>query len=201
MHQAILEGDREILLTDAATLPMRLNGVELLLRPQSFFQTNTAVAAALYRQAAAWVAEVAPSSVWDLYCGVGGFAVHCADGVRDVVGVEVSAGAVASAEATRDLAGLRHVRFVTDDATAFALRAEAGPDLVVVNPPRRGIGAELAGWLDRSRVQHVVYSSCNAVSLARDLAAMPGLRLRAARVLDMFPQTSHYEVVTLLERA
>lgn len=200
VHQAVLEGDQEILLTAASTLPMRLNGFELLLRPQSFFQTNTEVAAALYRQAAAWVAEAAPSSVWDLYCGVGGFAVHCADGVRDVVGVEVSTEAVASADATRDLAGLRHVEFVADDATAFALRAAAGPDLVVVNPPRRGIGPELAGWLERSGVRHVVYSSCNAVSLARDLAAMPSLRPRAARVLDMFPQTSHYEVVTLLER-
>jgi len=200
VHQAVLEGDREILLTDTATLPMRLNGLRLLLRPQSFFQTNTEVAAALYRQAAAWVDDAAPSSVWDLYCGVGGFALHCADGVRDVVGVEVSAEAVASAVASRDLAGLERATFVADDATAFALRAATSPDLVVVNPPRRGIGPELAGWLERSQVSHVVYSSCNAASLARDLATMPSLRPRAARVLDMFPQTAHYEVVTLLER-
>lgn len=200
VHQAVLEGDREIPLTEVAALPMRVNGLELLLRPQSFFQTNTEVAAALYRQAATWVDEAAPSSVWDLYCGVGGFALHCADGVRDVVGVEVSAEAVASAEASRERAGLQRVTFVADDATAFAARAATSPDLVVVNPPRRGIGPELAGWLERSDVRHVVYSSCNAASLARDLAAMPSLRPRAARVLDMFPQTSHYEVVTLLER-
>ncbi|MGO1287605.1 MAG: 23S rRNA (uracil(747)-C(5))-methyltransferase, partial [Cellulosimicrobium funkei] len=59
----------------------------------------------------------------------------------------------------------------------------------------------LSTWLERSGVGHVVYSSCNATTLARDLALMPSLRPREARVLDMFPQTSHYEVAVLLERA
>lgn len=76
VHQAVLEGDREILLSEQSTLPMRLNGIELGLRPQSFFQTNSGVAAALYRQVRAWVDDAAPASVWDLYCGVGGFALH-----------------------------------------------------------------------------------------------------------------------------
>jgi 23S rRNA (uracil747-C5)-methyltransferase len=71
---------------------------------------------------------------------------------------------------------------------------------VVVNPPRRGIGAELAGWLERSDAAHVLYSSCNVASLARDLAAMPSLRPVKARVFDMFPQTTHFEVMVLLER-
>jgi 23S rRNA (uracil747-C5)-methyltransferase len=70
----------------------------------------------------------------------------------------------------------------------------------VVNPPRRGIGADLAGWLQESGVRHVVYSSCNAESLARDLALMPPLRPVEARVLDMFPHTTHYEVLVLLTR-
>ena len=60
--------------------------------------------------------------------------------------------------------------------------------------------AELSAWLERSGVERVVYSSCNAVSLARDLALMPSLRPVEARVLDMFPHTTHYEVVVLLER-
>jgi 23S rRNA (uracil747-C5)-methyltransferase len=67
-------------------------------------------------------------------------------------------------------------------------------------PVRRGIGPELAAWLEVSDVGQVVYSSCHAPSLARDLAAMPTLRPRGAPALDMFPQTAHYEVVTLLER-
>lgn len=202
-HKAVVEGETEILLTGTETLRMTVNGIDLHLRPQSFFQTNTDVAAALYRQGRTWVDDAAPSSVWDLYCGVGGFALHVAGGDRDVVGVETSVEAIASARLTAQDAGLDRATFLADDATAFALAqpAAAQPDLVVVNPPRRGIGDTLSTWLEDSDVRHVVYSSCNATSLARDLALMPSLRAREARVLDMFPHTAHYEVAVLLERA
>jgi len=199
-HKAVLEGDTEVVLTERATLRMRVNDVDLHLRPQSFFQTNTDVAAALYRIGREWVDAADPRSVWDLYCGVGGFALHVARPGRTVVGIETSAEAVASAEHSRDDLGLAGVRFAAGDATAFALGADAPPDLVVVNPPRRGIGPALAGWLEASGVRDVVYSSCNAASLARDLAAMPSLRPRRGRLLDMFPQTGHYEVVVALSR-
>ena len=75
------------------------------------------------------------------------------------------------------------------------------PDAVVVNPPRRGIGPELAARLQDSGVPHVLYSSCNAASLAKDLAAMPAYRARRAQVFDMFPQTGHAETLVLLSRA
>lgn len=90
--------------------------------------------------------------------------------------------------------------FQVGDATRAGSSAEPVPDLVVVNPPRRGVGAELAAWLERSRVRHVIYSSCNVDSLAADLRRMPSLAARRARVFDMFPQTSHHEVMVLLER-
>lgn len=199
-HKAVVEGEEEVVLTEQQTLTMRLGEVDLHLRPQGFFQTNTAVAAALYAQASRWVAEVAPSSVWDLYCGVGGFALHCAAPGREVVGIETSEAAVAAAERSRLDAGLESVRFLAGDATAFALSAGHVPDLVIVNPPRRGIGATLAGWLEDSGVRHVLYSSCNATSLARDLTAMPSLVPVQGQVLDMFPQTPHAEVLVRLER-
>ncbi|MBA2955915.1 23S rRNA (uracil(747)-C(5))-methyltransferase RlmC [Nocardioides sp. MAH-18] len=198
-HKAILEGDREILLTEQETLTMRVAGLDLHLRPQSFFQTNTAMAAELYERARAWVSEVGPGSVWDLYCGVGGFALALAGPAVDVIGVEVSTEAVASATLSAREAGV-DATFVAGDATAYAVAAAAPPDLVVVNPPRRGIGAELAGWLETSGVQRVLYSSCNAQTLATDLAAMPSLRPVRGQLLDMFPNTGHYEVLTLLER-
>ena len=200
-HKAVLEGERELLLTDVDSLPMRVNGLTLHVRPQSFFQTNTEIAAALYREARAWTEDLDVGSVWDLYCGVGGFALHLASADRDVIGTETSAEAVASARASAAEAGLPRVRFVAGDATDLALEAGTAPDLLVVNPPRRGIGARLAGWVQTSPVRHVLYSSCNAESLARDLEAMPGFVPRRARVLDMFPNTSHYEVLVLLERA
>lgn len=197
-HKAVLEGEREIVLTPESTMPMRLTtGVTLWLGPQSFFQTNTFVAEALYEQARAWVSAVPDArTVWDLYCGVGGLALHLAGPGREVVGVEASAEAIRSATHAQ-AAG---AAFVAADATAYALGSDAAPDLVVVNPPRRGIGADLAGWLEASDVRHVVYSSCNAASLARDLALMPSLRPVEARVLDMFPHTTHYEVLVLLSR-
>ncbi|WP_378144853.1 23S rRNA (uracil(747)-C(5))-methyltransferase RlmC [Cnuibacter sp. UC19_7] len=201
-HKAVTEGEREIVLTSRDRLTMTLAGMRLELRPQSFFQTNTPVADQLYTQARTWVDELGPASVWDLYCGVGGFALACAAPGRAVLGVETSVDAVLSARATARREGLDDVRFEAGDATEAALQAQPGehPDVVIVNPPRRGIGETLARWLDASGVQHVVYSSCNPVTLVRDLEWMPGFRMRRARALDMFPHTTHLEVVTLLER-
>lgn len=214
-HKAVLEGEREELLL-GSSLRMGLGPIDLHLLPQSFFQTNTAVARELYAQVASWVSEVAPRSLWDLYCGVGGFALHCAELTSDanpagavpaceVVGVELSEAAVRSARRSAGDAGL-HARFVAADATAFALDggspagSEPVPDLVVVNPPRRGIGPELCDWLERSGIEHVVYSSCNPESLARDLAAMPSYAVLEGRLFDMFPHTKHLEVAVRLQR-
>ena len=206
-HKAVLEGPEEVLLTDQATLAMRLDvpghPVVLQLRPQSFFQTNTAVATELYATARRWVGDLAPSRVWDLYSGVGGFALHLAAAPEDgrrVTGVEISAEAVEGARRAARLADLR-ADFVAGDAVAWATTTdEPRPDLLVVNPPRRGLGADLAGWVEASGVPWVLYSSCHSGSLARDLAAMPSYSLQRGRVLDMFPQTTHHEVLVLLRR-
>ncbi len=95
------------------------------------------------------------------------------------------------------------VRFLAGDATAFAEATgpEEQPELVIVNPPRRGLGERLCTWLEASDVGAILYSSCNAVSLAEDLRRLPGWRPVRARVMDMFPQTEHFEVITLLKRA
>lgn len=70
-HKAILEGEEEIVLTEQQTLTMGLNGLPPHLRPKGFFQTNSAVAAALYATARDWVASIAPEGMWDIFCGVG----------------------------------------------------------------------------------------------------------------------------------
>ncbi|TPW71485.1 methyltransferase domain-containing protein [Schumannella sp. 10F1B-5-1] len=227
-HRAAIEGETEILLGDEQVLPMRLGSLELHLRPQGFFQTNSHVAERLYAHAGEWIAELDPASVWDLYCGVGGFALSAAAPGRDVVGIELSGEAIAAAQSAARASGVDGVRFEAADATTWApgtagsgvgARAGAGagvgahgdagtrastaltlPETVIVNPPRRGIGP-LADWLERTpEVRSVVYSSCNVDSLARDLRAMPSFTARAARVLDMFPQTPHSEVLVRLER-
>lgn len=204
-HTALLEGPQEELLTEESTLAMAVGTLRLHLGLRSFFQTNTPVATELYRQVTEWVREIGPTAVWDLYCGVGGFALHLAAPGRAVTGVEVSDEAIRSALRTRAELPVEHaagLSFVAADATRYALTSDprSRPDLAVVNPPRRGIGEELAGWLDTSGISHVVYSSCSAASLARDLARMPAYQVVAARLFDMFPQTDHHEVAVLLSR-
>ena len=199
---ARVEGDEEIILSERQTLPMQVNDLTLHLRPQSFFQTNTKVAEAMYAQGREWVREVAPRSLWDLYCGVGGFALHAAS-VMDggsVTGIEISAEAVASAQRTVAEYGLEGVDFSAQDAPEFAVSSGTVPQMLVVNPPRRGIGESLCAWIEGSGIDRVVYSSCNAVTLAKDLERMPSYAPVQGRVLDMFPHTDHYEVMTLLKR-
>lgn len=205
-HKAVLEGERELVLTARESLAMEVGAVTLHLRPRSFFQTNAGIAAALYAQVARWVDDAAPASLWDLYCGVGGFALHCVAPGRAVTGVESSVEAVASARlaaaemAEAGIAGAGDAVFHAADATAWAARQAEQPDAVIINPPRRGIGPELAAVLEGASTPTVVYSSCNAVTLASDLAAMPSLAPVRGRLLDMFPHTSHFEAVVQLAR-
>ena len=248
VHQAILEGAEEIVLTEEDRLLMRLSLPEsagvpeasglpgeaapsggrgaaargelaLYLPTRSFFQTNTAVAEALYATARDWAAD-APAGTgpmrraWDLFCGVGGFALALAGAASgeerspgpSVLGVEISASAIDGARASAALAGLsaEQARFEAGDARVLDPSAARGlgglPDLLVVNPPRRGIGEELAGRIEASGVARVLYSSCNPASLAADLGRMPSLRVRRARLFDMFPHTPHAEVLVELVR-
>lgn len=239
---AILEGEREIILSQDSTLDMPLylpelgaDGVvvnnkksvlPLVLPPQSFFQTNSDVAAGLYAQARAWARDYAggqavaltgepgaggahpdatqsSQSIWDLYCGVGGFALALAQPGAQVLGVEVSAPAIDGARAAAAQLGLTspQVRFEAGDASVLDASGQVyghdKPDLLVVNPPRRGIG-ELAASIEGSGIKRVLYSSCNPASLAKDLEVMSSYRVRRARLFDMFPYTNHTEVLVEL---
>lgn len=202
-HKAVLAGPDELILTEQETLPMPVGDITLQLRPESFFQTNTAVAEQLYAQARDWVPGRGARTVWDLYCGVGGFGLSVASEAEvDVIGVEIEPGAVTGARrAATELMSrnpLASLDFRVGDAAA-ALRDEAAPDVVIVNPPRRGIGT-LAEWLNGGAARQVIYSSCNVESLRADLERMPAYDVAAARAFDMFPQTHHHEVLVLLER-
>lgn len=239
---AILEGEREIILSQDSTLDMPLylpelgaDGVvvnnkksvlPLVLPPQSFFQTNSDVAAGLYVQARAWARDYAggqagaltgepgagrahsdatqsSQSIWDLYCGVGGFALALAQPGAQVLGVEVSAPAIDGARTAAAQLSLTspQVRFEAGDASVLDASGQVyghdKPDLLVVNPPRRGIG-ELAASIEDSGIQRVLYSSCNPASLAKDLEVMSSYRVRRARLFDMFPHTNHAEVLVEL---
>lgn len=200
VHMAILEGDLEIPLTAQQALEEEFNHVPLFIRPQSFFQTNPQVAAALYATAREWVTDLNISSMWDLFCGVGGFGLHCATPEMKLTGIEISAEAIACARESAVRLGLKHVEFQALDSTGFATGKGGVPDLVLVNPPRRGIGNELCDYLSRMAPQTLLYSSCNAQTMAKDLLLLPDYQIERVQLFDMFPHTAHYEVLTLLSR-
>ena len=200
VHMAIMEGEREIFLTDQQALAENFNGVPLWIRPQSFFQTNPAVASRLYATARDWVRQLPVNHMWDLFCGVGGFGLHCATPEMRLTGIEIAAEAIACARQSAAQLGLQNLHFQALDSTQFATGEGEIPDLVLVNPPRRGIGDGLCDYLNRMAPDFIIYSSCNARTMAKDIARLNGYRIARVQLFDMFPHTAHYEVLTLLVR-
>ncbi|WP_020560311.1 23S rRNA (uracil(747)-C(5))-methyltransferase RlmC [Thiofilum flexile] len=198
IHMAVLEGEHEIFLTEAKVLDEQFNDVPLKIRPKSFFQTNPFVAAQLYQTARTWTRELPVTHVWDLFCGVGGFGLHCATPDTYLTGIEIEAEAIECAKQSAQQLGLKHVTFKTLDSGTFALEQNTPPDLVIVNPPRRGIGQALAQQLNQFAPQAILYSSCNPETLASDLSYLDRYRIEKVQLFDMFPHTAHYEVLCLL---
>lgn len=200
VHMAIMEGEQEIYLTGQQALAENFNAVPLWIRPQSFFQTNPQVASHLYATARDWVRALPVTHMWDLFCGVGGFGLHCATPQMKLTGIEIAPEAIACARESAQILGLQNIQFQALDSTRFATAQGEVPELVLVNPPRRGIGKPLCDYLSRMAPQFIIYSSCNAQSMAKDLRELPGYRISRVQLFDMFPHTAHYEVLTLLVR-
>ena len=200
VHMAIMEGEREIFLTDQQALAENFNGVPLWIRPQSFFQTNPVVASRLYATARDWVRQLPVNHMWDLFCGVGGFGLHSATPEMRLTGIEIAPEAIACAKQSAAELGLNNLHFQALDSTQFATGEGEIPDLVLVNPPRRGIGDGLCAYLSRMEPEFIIYSSCNARTMAKDIARLAGYRIERVQLFDMFPHTAHYEVLTLLVR-
>ena len=209
-NAAILEGEKEIFLTEQHTLPETFNGIPLFIRPQGFFQTNPQVAEGLYGTAQQWVKDLPVRQLWDLFCGVGGFGLHCLKALQmqnseqqiHLTGIEISASAIAAAKLSAQQLGLeKQVHFQSLDAANFALAQANKPDLVIVNPPRRGIGQSLAEFLNKMQPHFILYSSCNAETMDKDLQSLTHYQMEKIQLFDMFPHTAHYEVLVLLQLA
>lgn len=200
IHMARLEGEQEIFLTDAHYLLEVFNGVPMVVRPKSFFQTNPHVAARLYATARDWVAELKPRQMWDLFCGVGGFALHCAPHAEQVIGIEIEEEAINSAKLSAQQLGIDNLSFSALDSAAYSQAQTQAADLILVNPPRRGLGQALTAQLEQLAPHYLIYSSCNPVTMQQDLAHLPSYRVERAQWFDMFPHTDHAEVMMLLVR-
>ena len=133
---------------------------------------------------------------WDLYAGVGLFSLALAQTFGDIIAIESSSSAVRNLR--ENLRGTRH-RVVAAETAAFLRQAQRypRPDLIVVDPPRAGLGRDVTDSLAKLRVRKITYVSCDPATLSRDLAALvqSGYRLMQMHLLDLFPQTFHLETV------
>lgn len=200
IHMAVLEGEQEIFLSTETRLLEEFNHVPLYIRPKSFFQTNPLIAAKLYQTAQTWIQTLAPKHIWDLFCGVGGFGLHCADTDTQLTGIEIEAEAIACARDSAQILGLKHIDFRALDSNHWSEQSLASPDLVIVNPPRRGLGTNLCAQLTKLNPPAILYSSCNALTLNQDLQALKNYRIQCIQLFDMFVHTSHFETLVLLLR-
>ena len=202
-HAAILEGDEELILTDNPFLAFQLNQVPLYIKSKSFFQTNSYIAEKLYKTASDWVANLNVNSIWDLFCGVGGFGLHCIQHASShhiqLTGIEISPDAIECATKSAAKLGYDKLNFKSLDATKYVTNEQSIPDLVLLNPPRRGAGKTLIQYLQTIKPNYVLYSSCNLISMAEDLRLLTDYQMTKVQLFDMFPHTSHMEVLVLLQ--
>lgn len=199
VHMAILEGDEEINLTEKVMLRQTINNIPLYIKAGSFFQTNTFITEKLYATAKEWVSTLAISDLWDLFCGVGGFGLHCKTTTNKLTGIEINQEAIECAQRSIAEMAFKNILFKSLDSTAFALQQVELPDMVLVNPPRRGIGQELCHYLGRMSPPFILYSSCNAITMINDITALENYQIEKIQLFDMFPNTTHYEVLALLK--
>ena len=180
-----------------------LSGLRFRLSPQSFFQVNPAQAERLYALAIQLAKLTGGEQVVDLYCGTGAIGLLAATQASRVTGVEVVPSAVKDAEETAFRNGIENARFLCADAAEAAARFAAEgmkPDVLFVDPPRKGLAPEVIGSVAAMGPSRVVYVSCDPATLARDLRlfAEQGYKAEKALAVDMFPRTCHVETVCLL---
>lgn len=182
-----------------------LCGLTFRLSPLSFYQVNHDQAERLYRLAADAAALTGEEALLDLYCGTGTIGLSMAHRVRELVGVEVVPQAVEDARRNAADNGIANARFIAADAAQAAkqLAAEGWhPDVVVLDPPRKGCEAVLIDTVVQMNPDRVVYVSCDPATLARDLKLFAELGYATERVtpVDMFPRTAHVESVATVKR-
>ena len=183
---------------------VELCGAIFLLDARSFFQVNTAQAEVLYNLVREY-AEPTGRSVLDLYCGVGSIGIAAARDASLLIGSDIVPEAVENARINADANGLPDAEYITGDASDVAQKlADRGlrPEIIIVDPPRKGLGPAVIEAIGRMAPEKLVYVSCDPATLARDLRELTtvGLTPRRAAAVDLFPRTRHVETVVLMSR-
>jgi len=198
-------GDEFITLYGPGYIEDTLCGLVFRLSPRSFYQVNHRQAQELYKTAIEAAGITKEDTVLDLYCGVGTITLAMSRAAGKVIGVEVIPQAVEDAKDNALRNGITNVEFICADAGAAALELESKgirADVVVVDPPRKGLNADAIEAIDRFSPRRLVYVSCDPATLARDVALLKerGFVLRNAQAFDLFPRCAHVESVVCLSR-
>lgn len=196
-------GDEEILLHGPGYIEDTLCGLTFRLSARSFYQVNHPQAERLYTAAIEKTGITKEDLVLDLYCGVGTITLIMAKAAKRVIGVEVVEAAVRDARENAIRNGIDNAEFFCGDAGKAALELEKQgirPDVVVVDPPRKGLNADTIEALSRMNPRKIVYVSCDPATLARDVALLKekGYGLLSAQAADLFPRCAHVESIVCL---
>ncbi|MDD5863906.1 MAG: 23S rRNA (uracil(1939)-C(5))-methyltransferase RlmD [Firmicutes bacterium] len=198
-------GDKFVTLYGPGYIEDTLCGLHFRLSPRSFYQVNHHQAERLYRAAIDQAGITKADTVLDLYCGVGTITLAMAGAAGKVIGVEVIPQAVEDAKDNARRNGIENAEFFCGDAGQAALELEKNgvhPDVVVVDPPRKGLNADTIEALHRMSPRRIVYVSCDPATLARDVSLLKqrGYELKTAQAADLFPRCAHVETVVLLSK-
>lgn len=192
-------GNRMICLSEKKYLDFEINGVRIKLSPRSFFQLNTLQAEKLYQR----IQKEAGyhDFVVEAYSGIGGISFTLKDQMKKIIGIESIKDAVNNANKAAKENGLDHIQFICDDAATRLkmISKKQKIDLLIVDPPRSGLDEAMIQTILKSKIDRVLYVSCNTATLGKNLAELKQ-KYRVEKVIpfDMFPQTAHVETVVLL---
>ena len=195
-----------------------INGITFAISPLSFYQVNPVQTEKLYSLALDYANLTGKESVWDLYCGIGTISLFLAGSAKQVYGVEIVPQAIDDARKNAEANGIENAKFFVGKAeevlpefynkNTTATGEEVTnydmthPDVIVVDPPRKGCDEACLDTMLKMSPDRIVYVSCDSATLARDLRILVdgGYTLKKVRPVDMFPHSVHIENVTLLER-
>lgn len=179
-----------------------LLGLKFKISPFSFFQPNSLAAEVLYSIVRDYIGNTKDMEIFDLYSGTGTIAQLLAPVAKEVIGVEIVEEAVEAARENAALNGLSNCRFIAGDVLKVLDEVEEKPDMIVLDPPRDGIHPKALPKIIGYGVEHIVYISCKATSLARDLEAFlaAGYQVERACCVDQFCETVHVETICKLSR-
>ena len=181
-----------------------MEGLRFRVGPKSFYQTNSRQAYELYKVARNFAELTGDELVYDLYTGTGTIANFVASKARKVIGIEYVEDAIKDARINSEVNGIVNTLFYAGDmkdVLTDEFVAEHGhPDVMIVDPPRAGMHADVVGVIMRARPKRIVYVSCNPATQARDLALLdPLYKVMEVQPVDMFPHTQHVENVVKLD--